>query len=103
MAAATSAGPGSTVSASSALNLDDPWLASALAVAVKAHIEATPADAANIRAQAFGLKTVGDLAQYNDAMTPVVQKARVAARVQKVAARKLAASQAVTAHAVAAV
>ena len=103
VAAATSAGPGSAVSASSALNLDDPWLASALAVAVKAHIEATPADAANIRAQAFGLKTVGDLAQYNDAMTPVVQKARVAARVQKVAARKLAASQAVTAHAVAAV
>jgi hypothetical protein len=73
------------------LNLDDPWLASALAVAVKAHIEAAPAEAANIRARAFRLKTVGDLAQYNKDLTPIVSNARAQARQQKVAARKRAA------------
>ena len=88
VAAAASSGAGQAVSASSALNLDDPWLAAALAVAAKAHVEATPADAANIKARAFGLKTVGDLAKYHDEMSPVVDKARVAARQLKVAARK---------------
>ena len=70
------------------LDLNDPWLASALAVAIKAHIEAVPADAANIKARGFGLKTVGDLAQYYKDITPIVQNARVLARQQKVAARK---------------
>jgi hypothetical protein len=72
----------------SPLDLKDPWVASTLAVAAKAHMEAAPADAANIKARALGLKTVGDLAQYNKDMTPVVENARAAARQQKVAARK---------------
>ena len=37
----------------------------------------------------FGLKTVEDLAQYYKDITPIVQNARVLARQQKVAARKL--------------
>lgn len=76
------------------LDLNDPWLSAALAVAVKAHMEAAPADAANIRARGFAVKTVADLAQYHNEMAPVVQNARVLARQQKVAARKLAVSQA---------
>ena len=72
----------------SRLKLSDPWLASALAVAVKAHIEAAPADAANIKARGFGLKTVEDLAQYHKDITPIVQNARLLARQKKVAARK---------------
>jgi hypothetical protein len=96
----TSAGPGSVASppaaqagSTSMLDLSDPWLASALAVAIKAHIEAAPADAANIKARGFGLKTVEDLAQYYKDMTPIVQNARVQARQQKVAARKQLVSQ----------
>jgi hypothetical protein len=72
----------------STLDLSDPWLASALAVAIKAHIEAAPADAANIKARGFGLKTVEDLAQYHKDITPIVQNARLLARQKKVAARK---------------
>lgn len=90
-----SAGPGSVTSrpaaeagSSAALSLDDPWLASALAVAIKAHIEAVPADAANIRARGFGLKTVGDLAQYYADITPIVANARTLARQRRIAARK---------------
>jgi phospholipase C len=83
--------PAAPVGSASMLNLADPWLASALAVAVKAHIEAAPAEAANIRARAFRLKTVGDLAQYNKDLTPIVSNARAQARQQKVAARKRAA------------
>ena len=75
------------------MDLRDPWLSSALAVAIKAHMEAAPADAANIKARGFGLKTVEDLAQYYKDITPIVQNARVLARQQKVAARKLPASQ----------
>jgi hypothetical protein len=56
-------------------------------------MEAAPADAANIKARGFGLKTVEDLAQYYKDITPIVQNARVLARQQKVAARKLSASQ----------
>jgi phospholipase C len=70
------------------LNLSDPWLASTLAVAIKAHIEAVPADAENIKARGFGLKTVGDLAQYYKEIMPIVHNARVLARQKKVAARK---------------
>jgi hypothetical protein len=70
------------------LNLSDPWLASALAVAIKAHMEAAPADAANIKARGFRLKTVEDLAQYHQDITPIVQKARSLARQKKVAARQ---------------
>jgi phospholipase C len=99
MQPATSAGPGPVASApqaspappppSSPLNLSDPWLASTLAVAVKAHLEAAPAtEHANIKARAFGLKTVGDLAQYHKEIMPVVENARALARQQKVAARK---------------
>jgi hypothetical protein len=72
----------------SSLNLSDPWLASALAVAIKAHMEAVPADAANIKARGFGLKTIEDLAQYHKDITPIVQNARLLARQKKVAARK---------------
>ena len=92
--AATSVGPGPAASSpparteSSTLDLNDPWLASALAVAAKAHIETAPADAANIKARVAGLKTVGDLAQYYKDMTPIVSNARAVARQQKVAARK---------------
>jgi hypothetical protein len=80
--------PAAPAGSASMLNLDDPWLASALAVAVKAHIEAAPADAANIKARGFGLKTVEDLAQYHKDITPIVQNARLLARQKKVAARK---------------
>ncbi len=73
---------------SSALNLDDPWVASALALAVKAHVEAAPADAANIRARGFAVKTVGDLAAYHKEFSPIVQNAQAAARQRKLAARK---------------
>jgi phospholipase C len=97
---ATSVGPGSMASpptaqgrSPSALDLSDPWLASALAVAIKAHIEAAPAEAANIKARGFGLKTVEDLAQYYKDITPIVHNARLAARQQKVAARKQPVSQ----------
>jgi hypothetical protein len=69
------------------LDLSDPWLASTLAVAIKAHIEAVPADDANIKARAFRLKTIGDLAQYYKQITPVIHNARVLARQRKVAAR----------------
>jgi phospholipase C len=92
--AATSVGPGPAASSpparteSSTLDLNDPWLASALAVAAKAHIEAAPADAANIKARVAGLKTIGDLAQYYKDMTPIVSNARAVAAPQKVAARK---------------
>ena len=65
-----------------------------MALAIKAHIEAAPADADNIKARGFGLKTVKDLAQYHSDITPIVQNARVVARQQKVAARKLAAQTA---------
>jgi phospholipase C len=85
--------PAAQAVSTSALDLNDPWLSSALAVAVKAHMEAAPADAANIKARGFGLKTVGDLAQYHKEMTPIVQNARVLARQRKVAARKLSASE----------
>ena len=85
--------PAAQAGSTSVLDLKDPWLSSALAVAVKAHMEAAPADAANIKARGFGLKTVEDLAQYYKDITPIVQNARVLARQQKVAARKLAASQ----------
>ena len=90
-----SAAPAPAVQAgsSSPLDLSDPWLASTLAVAIKAHIEAVPADAANIRARAFGLMTVGDLALYYQDITPIINNARVLARQQKVAARKQPASQ----------
>lgn len=79
--------------AASTLDLNDPWVASTLAIAVKAHMEATPTDAENIKARGFAVKTVDDLAQYNKDMAPTVQKARVLARQQNVAARKLAATQ----------
>jgi phospholipase C len=92
---ATSAGlspvvsaPAAPVGSASVLDLNDPWLASALAVAVKAHIEAAPAEAANIKARAFQLKTVAELAQYYKDITPIVSNARALARRQKVEARK---------------
>jgi phospholipase C len=87
-AGAGAAPPAAQAGAAAPLNLADPWLAAALAVAAKSHIEATPADAANIKARVFGLKTVGDLSQYVKDMTPVVSNARAAARQRKVAARK---------------
>jgi phospholipase C len=70
------------------LDLSDPWLASTLAVAMKAHMQAVPADAASIQARVAGLKTGGDLAQYYNDITPIINSARVLARAQKVAARK---------------
>ncbi len=94
VSAAVAPAPAAPVGAASTLNLNDPWLASALAVAVKAHIEAVPAEAASIRARAFQLKTVEDLAQYYKDLTPIVSNARAQARQQKVAARKLAALEA---------
>jgi phospholipase C len=75
------------------LDLNDPWLASTLAVAIKAHMEAAPADAANIKARGFALKTAEDLAQYHKDIAPIVQNARVLARQQKVAGRKELVSQ----------
>jgi phospholipase C len=74
-------------------SISDPWLISALAVAVKTHIEAAPADAANIQARAVGLKTYGDLARYFQEVTPLINSARVQARQQRVAARKAKAQQ----------
>jgi hypothetical protein len=91
---AVASAPAAPVGSASMLNRDDPWLASALAVAVKAHIEAAPTGAANIRARAFQLKTVEDLAQYYKDLAPIVSNARAQARQQKVAARKLAALEA---------
>jgi phospholipase C len=88
---AVSAGPGSAApvrTETTPLNLDDPWLASTLAVAIKAHIEAVPADAENIKARGFGLKTVGDLAAYYKEVTPIVNNAKTLARQKKLAARK---------------
>jgi len=79
--------PAAQAGSSSPLDLSDPWLASTLAVAIKAHIEAVPADDANIKARAFRLKTIGDLAQYYKQITPVIHNARVLARQRKVAAR----------------
>ncbi len=79
--------------APSTLNLRDPWLASALAVMIKAHIEAVPADAAKIKARGFGLKTREDLAQYHKEITPIIHNARVLARTRKLAARKLLVSR----------
>jgi hypothetical protein len=70
------------------LDLKDPWVASALAVAAKAHSEAAPTEAATIKARVFGAKTVGDLDAYVKDMTPVVNNARAVARTRKVAARK---------------
>jgi len=90
--------PAAPVDPSSLLNRDDPWLAAALAVAAKAHIEATPTDAASIRSRVAGLKTVGDLAQYHGEMSPVVEKARAAALLAKVAARKQATPHPVPTH-----
>ena len=84
----------------STLNLDDPWVASALAVEIKAHIEAAPADAERIKARGFAVKTVGDLAQYRAEAAPVVQNARLAARTRKLAARAQPVAQAVTGEAV---
>jgi hypothetical protein len=94
-AASATAPAAAQANALQALDLSDPWLASTLAVAVKAHIEAVPADAANIRARAFGLKTVGDLAQYYKDMTPIVTSAKALARAHKVAIRKQLAPQTV--------
>lgn len=85
--------PAAQAVSTSMLDLNDPWLSSALAVAIKAHMEAVPTDAANIKTRGFGLKTVQDLAQYYKDITPIVQNARVLARQQNVAARKLSASQ----------
>jgi hypothetical protein len=51
-------------------------------------MEAVPTDAANIKARGFGLKTVGDLAQYYRDITPVINKAKALARQKKVVARK---------------
>jgi hypothetical protein len=70
------------------LDLSDPWLASTLAVAWKAHLTAVPTDAANIQASVTGLKTVADLVQYYNGMAPIVNNARVLARQQRVAAPK---------------
>ena len=62
-------------------------------MAIKAHIEAVPADAVNIRARGFGLKTVSDLAQYHKDITPIVGNARTLARQRRFAARKQPVSQ----------
>lgn len=69
-------------------SISDPWLAAAVAVTVKAHIEAVPASAPTIVARMSSLKTLGDLAQYYDEAAPIIQSAQTVARVQKVAARK---------------
>jgi hypothetical protein len=84
------------VGSTSLLNRNDPWLASTLAVAVKAHREAVPTEAANIKARAFGLKTIGDLAQYYKDIMPIVTKTKALARLRKVAARRQPVSQPVT-------
>jgi phospholipase C len=81
---------------SSDLNLNDPWLASALAVAIKAHAEAVPAEADDIRARGFALKTVDDLSKYYDEIKPIVEKARTFGRQQRIAARTLNVSATVT-------
>ena len=95
VSSATSVEPGSAAqAAASNLDLSDPWLAAAIALAVKAHIEAAPAQADSIRARGFGLKTVSELAQYHSEIAPIVQNAQAAARQRKVAARKLAAQTA---------
>jgi phospholipase C len=85
-AAAATAKP---VDPATPLNRDDPWLASALAVAVKAHIAAVPTDAEAIKARVFGLKTVGDLAQYHNDVVPILTAARAKSRAAKVGARKV--------------
>jgi phospholipase C len=69
-------------------SISDPWLAAALAASTKAHMEAAPADAPNIQARVSGLKTLGDLGQYYDEMSPIVNNARVLARQQRVLARQ---------------
>jgi phospholipase C len=71
------------------LNRDDPWLAAALAVALKAHIEAAPTEAAAIKARVAGLKTAGDLAQYHNDVVPILTNARAKARTAKLAATKV--------------
>ena len=68
-------------------SISDPWLAAALAAATKAHMEAVPADAVNIQARVSGLKTLGDLGQYYNEVSPIISNARVLARQQMVAAR----------------
>ncbi len=73
---------------SSPLNFGDPRLPAALAVAVKAHMEAVPAEADAIRARGFNLKTVDDLTRYHADITPIVAQARTAARQQKLLTRK---------------
>jgi phospholipase C len=70
-------------------SISDPWLAAATAVAVKAHIEAAPAETASIVSRMKGLKTLGDLAQYHSEVTPIISNAQAAARQQRVSARKL--------------
>ena len=80
--------PAAPAGSASMLDLNDPWLASALAVAIKAHIQAVPADAASITKRGFGVKTIEDLAKYYKEITPIVQNARLLARQQKVAAGK---------------
>lgn len=77
----------------STVDLNDPWLSLARAVAIKAHIEAVPADAEQIKARGFGLKTVEDLAQYYKEITPIIHDTRILARKKKVAARTQLVSQ----------
>lgn len=113
MSPATSVSPRSMASTSmaqegspSALDLSAPWLSLARAMAIKAHIEAVPADAEKIKAHGFGLKTVEDLARYYKDIEPIIHNTRTLARKKKVAVRKQfvaqtarAAQQAVTAQA----
>ena len=107
MLPATSVGPGSMASppmaqggSPSTLDLSDPWLSLARAVAIKAHIEAVPADAEQIKARGFELKTVEDLAQYYKEITPIIHDTRILARKQLVSQTGAgeAAHQAVTAQ-----
>jgi hypothetical protein len=86
--------PTSPTGSSATLNLSgNPWLRATLAVAMKAHIEAVPADAANIQARVAGLQTVADLDQYYNDITPILSNARAQARQRRVAARTAKAQQ----------
>ena len=104
---ATSVRPGAMASPSMAqggspatVDLNDPWLSLARAVVIKAHIEAMPEEAEQIKARGFGLKTVEALAQYYQEIAPIIHDTRISARQQKVAVRKQLVSKIGTAEAI---
>jgi hypothetical protein len=80
--------PATPVDPSLALSaITDGWLISTLGIALKAHVEAMPADSATIKSRVIALKTVGDLSQYFQDVLPIIKNKQAQARQQRVAAR----------------